>query len=240
MYAATRGPNVKWGLMCQMVGPDTFGPPVGDGPALTAVCIGRRFLTDWADYTGFEIIYHRSVSRCPCQFIEPFSQRIITFRAAYLVRMLVYIIVFTTSTWWLWKLLQPRGNFSFVTVLISYSCCNVVPLCRRGFTIRLKNFTPRATDCGGPKILWVRTIFSISVSNYICIFALVQRTFFTVLLTKDLYRRMSTIDWSEWRWAFSFYGVENWLLLHIMCGTNRLNPIFRLHEARPVRCSINM
>ena len=41
----------------------------------------------------------------------------------------------------------------------------------------------------GPKILWVRTISSISVSNYICIFVLVQRTFFTMPLTKDLYSR---------------------------------------------------
>jgi len=32
-------------------------------------------------------------------------------------------------------------------------------------------------------------------------------------LTKDLYRRMSAKDWSEWRWAFSFYGVENWLFI---------------------------
>jgi len=27
-------------------------------------------------------------------------------------------------------------------------------------------------------------------------------------LAKDLYRRMSARDWSEWRWAFSFYDVE--------------------------------
>jgi len=29
-----------------------------------------------------------------------------------------------------------------------------------------------------------------------------------------------------WRW--------NWLLLRLMCGTKRLNPIFRLHEASEV------
>jgi len=50
-------------------------------------------------------------------------------------------------------------------------------------------------------------------------------------LTKDLYRRMSEKDWSERRWALSFYGVENWSLLPIICGTKRLNPFFRLHEA---------
>jgi len=31
-----------------------------------------------------------------------------------------------------------------------------------------------------------------------------------------------------------FPGVENWLLLHIMCGTKRLNPFFRLHETSEV------
>jgi len=41
---------------------------------------------------------------------------------------------------------------------------------------------------GGPNILGVRTISSIFVSNYIYIFLLVQRTFFTMQLTKDLCR----------------------------------------------------
>jgi len=52
-----------------------------------------------------------------------------------------------------------------------------------------------------------------------------------MLLTKDLYKRMSAKDWSEWRWALSFSGVKNWLLLHITCGRKRLNPFSRLHEA---------
>ena len=51
-------------------------------------------------------------------------------------------------------------------------------------------------------------------------------------LTKG--RRMSAKDWSEWPWAFSFHGVENWLLLRIICGAKRLNPFFRLHEASEV------
>ena len=58
--------------------------------------------------------------------------------------------------------------------------------------------------------------------------------FCTIPLTKDLYSRMSAKDWSEWRWGFSFSGVENRLLLHMMCGTKRLNPFFRLHEASEV------
>ena len=62
---------------------------------------------------------------------------------------------------------------------------------------------------------------------------MVQRTFFTMPLTKDLYGRMSAKNWSEWRWAFSFSGVENWLL-HIMRGTKRLNPFLRLHEASEI------
>jgi len=47
------------------------------------------------------------------------------------------------------------------------------------------------------------------------------------------YRRMSATDSSEW-WAFSFYGVENWLLLRIICGTKRLNLFLKLHEASEV------
>jgi len=48
---------------------------------------------------------------------------------------------------------------------------------RRGFTIRLKRLEPRAPILGGSKILGVRTNSSIFVSNHICIFVLVQRTF---------------------------------------------------------------
>ena len=47
-----------------------------------------------------------------------------------------------------------------------------------GFAIRLKRLKPRARDLRGSKILGVRTVSSISVSNHICIFVLVQRTFF--------------------------------------------------------------
>jgi len=43
-------------------------------------------------------------------------------------------------------------------------------------------------------------------------FVLVQRSCFTMPLTNDLYR-MSAKDWSDWRWALSFYGIENRLLL---------------------------
>jgi len=59
---------------------------------------------------------------------------------------------------------------------------------RRRFTIRLKRLKLKALDFGGPERLGVRTVSSISVSNDICIFVLVQRTFFTMPLTKDLYR----------------------------------------------------
>ena len=47
-------------------------------------------------------------------------------------------------------------------------------------------------------------------------------------------RRMSAKDWSEWRWAFSFHGIENCLLLRIMCGKTRLNPFFKLHVVSEV------
>jgi len=54
---------------------------------------------------------------------------------------------------------------------------------------------------------------------------LVQHMFFYYVVNKrflDIDRRMSAKDWSEWRWAFSFYGVETWLLLCAMRGTKRL------------------
>jgi len=35
MYAATGGPNVKWGAPISNGGPGTTGPPAGDGPELT-------------------------------------------------------------------------------------------------------------------------------------------------------------------------------------------------------------
>jgi len=38
MYAATGGPNVKWGDTDFKWGPGTTGPPAGDGPAPKAVC----------------------------------------------------------------------------------------------------------------------------------------------------------------------------------------------------------
>jgi len=77
-----------------------------------------------------------------------------------------------------------------------FSRYNIIAL-RRGFTIRLKRLKPRAPDLGGPKISGARTISSTFVSNYICMLVLVQRTFFTTLLTKDLYRTGVTVCGSD-------------------------------------------
>jgi len=44
---------------------------------------------------------------------------------------------------------------------------------------------------------------------------------------------MTAKDWSEWRWAFSFDGVETWLLSGIMHGKKRLNAFS--DYTRPVR-----
>ena len=47
MYAATRGPNVKWGgHRFQMGGPGTTGPPAGDGPAHALVKDGLRGISN--------------------------------------------------------------------------------------------------------------------------------------------------------------------------------------------------
>jgi len=56
--------------------------------------------------------------------------------------------------------------------------CDVRCQCRRGFTIRLKRLKSRAPEFGGPKILAVRTISSISVGIIFVFFVLIQRTFF--------------------------------------------------------------
>jgi len=95
---------------------------------------------------------------------------------------------------------------------------------RRGFTIRLKG----SSLSRGPNILEVKTISSIPVCIIFVFCFGSNHVFFTMPLTKDLYRSMSAKDWSEWRWAFSFSGVENWLFLDIMCGTKRLNLFFQV------------
>ena len=83
--------------------------------------------------------------------------------------------------------LQQLANFDKIEWAIHYMLqyCQIV---RRGFTTRLQKLKSRAPISGGPKILGVRTICNIFVSNYICIFVLVQCTFFTMPLTKDLHR----------------------------------------------------
>jgi len=37
MYAATEGPNVKWGGTDFKYGPGTTGPPAGDGPGCSCL-----------------------------------------------------------------------------------------------------------------------------------------------------------------------------------------------------------
>jgi len=59
--------------------------------------------------------------------------------------------------------------------ILSFSYENIIT--EGQVQIRLKRLKPKAPDFGGPKILGVRTISSTFVSNYICIFVLVQRTF---------------------------------------------------------------
>ena len=83
------------------------------------------------------------------------------------------------------------------------------------------------------------TTITCSWSSFFNIFAIEKalagrkNTFRGPFVVQGCYR-MTAKDWSEWRWAFAFYGVENWLLLRTMCGTKRLNPFFRLYEASEV------
>jgi len=57
--------------------------------------------------------------------------------------------------------------------------------------MRLK---PRAPDFGGLQNLGIRTISSISVSGMFVFLFWFNKRFFTMTLTKDLYRRMSAKD----------------------------------------------
>ena len=104
---------------------------------------------------------------------------------------------------------------------------------RGGFTVRLKRFQARAPRFRGAPKLWKDNFQHFCKQLFVFLFWFNAR-YFTMPLTKDLFGRMSAKHWSEWRWAFSFYGVENCFLLRIICGTKRLNPFFRLHDASEV------
>jgi len=78
---------------------------------------------------------------------------------------------------------------------LNHDCkIGVIAVLRRGFTIRLKRLKPRAPDFGGPQNFESKDNFLHFCRHYICIFVLVQITFFNMSLTKDLYRRMSAKD----------------------------------------------
>ena len=106
---------------------------------------------------------------------------------------------------------------------------------KNGFTMRLKRLKPRAPDFRGLQNFGSKENFRCFCKQlYLYFLFWFNARFFTIPLTKDLYRKMSVNDWSKWRWTFSFYGVENWLLLRIICGKKHLNKFFRLHEASEV------
>jgi len=73
---------------------------------------------------------------------------------------------------------------SFDYIFSKQHCIHDRGTCRRGFTIGTKRPKPRA-----PEIVGVKTISSISVSNYISAFLVwFQRTFFHHTAKKNLYR----------------------------------------------------
>jgi len=79
---------------------------------------------------------------------------------------------------WKFSLQKKIGkrNYCIIKSVIDY-CLKSNMDTRRGLTIRLKKLKRRAPDFRVPKILEAWTISSISVSNYLCIFVLVQWTF---------------------------------------------------------------
>jgi len=70
-----------------------------------------------------------------------------------------------------------KRNYCIIKSVIDH-CLKSNTHTRRGLTIMLNKLKTRAPDFWVPKIWGARTISSMSVSNYICIFVLVQRTFF--------------------------------------------------------------
>jgi len=67
----------------------------------------------------------------------------------------------------------------------------------------------------------------------ICWFPNCKKSLWITLLTWVLGAERPSVNpsltWSKWRWGFSFYGVETWLLLRIICEWNKIpEPIFQI------------
>ena len=77
----------------------------------------------------------------------------------------------------------------------TYLVKTFLPRC--GFTIRLRKLEPRAPKLGGPEIPGARKISRIFVSNYICIFVLVQCTYF-YYAEKKISLVNSGVSWWNW------------------------------------------
>jgi len=122
-----------------------------------------------------------------------------------------------------------KRNYCIIKLVIDY-CLKSNMHTRRGLTIRLKKLKPRAPDFWVPKILGARAISTISVSNYFCFGS--AHILYYAGNKRSLYKndreklRNDDVD--------SLYGVEDLLMARIMCGTKRLNPFVRLHEASEV------
>jgi len=93
-----------------------------------------------------------------------------------------FVQCFPIIAWQSW--FKGKRQFAF------YLCITYEGDCiRRGFIIRLKRLKPSAPDFEEPQDFGSKENFHIFVSNCIRNFVLVQRTFFTMPLSIDLYSR---------------------------------------------------
>jgi len=110
---------------------------------------------------------------------------------------------------------------------------------RRGFTIRLNRLQPRTPDFDGTQNLGSKGNFQHFCNQlrlYFCFGS--THVFYYPAYKRSLCGRMSTADWSKWRWAFSVCGVEDWLLLRIIVEQSAW--IHFSDYTRSARYSINM
>ena len=100
---------------------------------------------------------------------------------------------------------------------------------RRGFTIRLKRLKPRAPNVGGPQNLRSKDNFQRLCKQLYFYFG--STHVFSLSANK---RSLQKNERKGLKWlAMSILFLWRWelLLLRITCGTKRLNPLCRLHEA---------
>jgi len=118
-----------------------------------------------------------------------------------------------------------KRKYCIIKSVIDY-CLKSNMHTRRGLTIRLKKLKPNFLSLGPPisgfPKFWEQGQFPAYVLATIFAFLFwFCAHFFTMPVTNDLYIRMSAKNWSERRYAFSFYGVEQGWPTCLWLGSTR-------------------